>query len=65
MGLRTTKYIHIFLTTSVTIFPQIDPEGPDLETSFFTLTQIKNATNNFDSANKIGEGDFRPVYKVF
>ncbi|RVW66318.1 putative LRR receptor-like serine/threonine-protein kinase RFK1 [Vitis vinifera] len=33
-----------------------DPEGLDLQTSSFTLKQIKNATNNFDSANKIGEG---------
>ncbi|KAL6333677.1 hypothetical protein AAG906_028863 [Vitis piasezkii] len=40
-----------------------DPEGLDLQTSSFTLKQIKNATNNFDSANKIGEGGFGPVFK--
>ncbi|KAI3457607.1 hypothetical protein Pfo_014270 [Paulownia fortunei] len=35
----------------------------DLQTGYFTLRQIKAATNNFDNANKIGEGGFGPVYK--
>ncbi|KAK9269081.1 hypothetical protein L1049_000849 [Liquidambar formosana] len=35
----------------------------ELQTGYFTLRQIKAATNNFDSANKIGEGGFGPVYK--
>ncbi|XP_039687024.1 probable leucine-rich repeat receptor-like serine/threonine-protein kinase At3g14840 [Medicago truncatula] len=35
----------------------------DLQTSLFTLRQIKAATNNFDISNKIGEGGFGPVYK--
>ncbi|KAL6206761.1 hypothetical protein ACLB2K_024008 [Fragaria x ananassa] len=37
--------------------------GMDLQTGFFTLRQIKAATNNFDPSNKIGEGGFGPVYK--
>ncbi|KAJ4726506.1 putative Kinase [Melia azedarach] len=37
--------------------------GMDLHTGTFTLRQIKAATNNFDIANKIGEGGFGPVYK--
>ncbi|XP_040363265.1 probable leucine-rich repeat receptor-like serine/threonine-protein kinase At3g14840 isoform X2 [Rosa chinensis] len=37
--------------------------GLDLQTGFFTLRQIKAATNNFDPLNKIGEGGFGPVYK--
>jgi hypothetical protein len=32
--------------------------------SLFNVRQIKGATNNFDIANKIGEGGFGPVYKV-
>ncbi|KAF8012644.1 hypothetical protein BT93_I0719 [Corymbia citriodora subsp. variegata] len=37
--------------------------GLDLQTGHFTLRQIKAATGNFDSMNKIGEGGFGPVYK--
>ncbi|KAK8551449.1 hypothetical protein V6N12_040087 [Hibiscus sabdariffa] len=40
-----------------------DLKGLDLQTVSFTLKQIKAATNNFDSGNKIGEGGFGPVYK--
>ncbi|XVF40260.1 hypothetical protein PTKIN_Ptkin01aG0097900 [Pterospermum kingtungense] len=40
-----------------------DLEALDVQTVSFTLKQIKAATNNFDSANKIGEGGFGPVYK--
>ena len=41
-----------------------DLKGVDLQTGKFTLRQIKTATNNFDVANKIGEGGFGSVYKV-
>ncbi|KAM6552388.1 hypothetical protein CsatB_002196 [Cannabis sativa] len=37
--------------------------GLDLQTGFFTFKQIKAATDNFDPANKIGEGGFGSVYK--
>ncbi|XP_065848072.1 probable LRR receptor-like serine/threonine-protein kinase At1g53430 [Euphorbia lathyris] len=37
--------------------------GLDLQTGYFTLRQIKRATNNFDPEFKIGEGGFGPVYK--
>ncbi|KAK4857980.1 hypothetical protein QYF36_009057 [Acer negundo] len=42
---------------------QTDLKGLDLQTISFTLKQIKAATNNFDSLNKIGEGGFGPVFK--
>ncbi|KAF7847040.1 hypothetical protein BT93_L3418 [Corymbia citriodora subsp. variegata] len=40
-----------------------EAKDSDLQTGHFTLRQIKAATNNFDSVNKIGEGGFGPVYK--
>ncbi|KAK7405351.1 hypothetical protein VNO78_06599 [Psophocarpus tetragonolobus] len=38
-------------------------KGLKLQMGIFALRQIKVATNNFDKANKIGEGGFGPVYK--
>ncbi|KAK4492968.1 hypothetical protein RD792_000295 [Penstemon davidsonii] len=35
----------------------------ELQTGYYSLRQIKAATNNFDNSNKIGEGGFGSVYK--
>ncbi|KAG4123038.1 hypothetical protein ERO13_D11G304100v2 [Gossypium hirsutum] len=40
-----------------------DLKGIELQTTSFTLMQIKAATNDFHASNKIGEGGFGPVYK--
>ncbi|XP_021890839.1 probable LRR receptor-like serine/threonine-protein kinase RFK1 isoform X2 [Carica papaya] len=40
-----------------------DGEEQDLPIGNFTLKQIRDATNDFDDFNKIGEGGFGPVYK--
>ncbi|GMI79502.1 LysM RLK1-interacting kinase 1 [Hibiscus trionum] len=40
-----------------------DLKGVELQTSSFSLRQIKAATNDFHVSNKIGEGGFGPVYK--
>ena len=40
-------------------------EGQEhLELPLFELATLLNATNNFSSDNKLGEGGFGPVYKV-
>ncbi|KAK2633360.1 hypothetical protein Ddye_015620 [Dipteronia dyeriana] len=37
--------------------------GLDRHTGLYKLRQIKDATKNFDAANKVGEGGFGSVYK--
>ncbi|KAM0998042.1 hypothetical protein ACFX13_007959 [Malus domestica] len=40
-----------------------DLKGVDLQTGKFTFKQLKDATSNFNKANKIGEGGFGSVFK--
>ncbi|KAI5409043.1 hypothetical protein KIW84_054747 [Lathyrus oleraceus] len=47
------------LISAITVTPKL----LELKTGYFSLRQIKAATNNFDPENKIGEGGFGPVYK--
>lgn len=37
----------------------------DLELPLFDFLTIANATENFSEYNKLGEGGFGPVYKVW
>ena len=46
------------------LMPLIELRGLELQTGFFTYRKIKPATNNFNAANKIGEGGFGSIYKV-
>lgn len=40
-------------------------EDGNLGFSQFDYSHLKEATNNFSVDNKLGEGGFGPVYKVF
>ena len=42
----------------------IDLRSESLQTVCYTWKQLKAATNNFDQANKLGEGGFGAVFKV-
>lgn len=39
-------------------------QNDDIELPLFDLVTVTSATENFSSANVIGEGGFGPVYKV-
>lgn len=55
--------------TTLILFPSVTTsiisKGLESQAGTFTLTQIKDATDDFDEDNKIGEGGFGPVYKVY
>ncbi|XP_031280410.1 cysteine-rich receptor-like protein kinase 7 isoform X2 [Pistacia vera] len=46
---------------SITIPQNHESNAPNLQV--FSFASIKDATNNFSNANKLGEGGFGPVYK--
>ena len=52
------------LENNVMIDQNIKGQSEDMEVTFFTLTIIATATENFSSNNKLGEGGFGLVYKV-
>ena len=41
-----------------------EEEREDMELPLFDFTTIADATDNFSSNNKLGQGGFGPVYKV-
>ncbi|KAJ6292722.1 hypothetical protein OIU78_024827 [Salix suchowensis] len=73
IGVVTSAVFLIFLVMGVSYWKfcyghkhtrERELKGLDLKTGSFTLRQLKAATENFNSANKIGEGGFGSVYKV-
>ncbi|XP_011002040.1 PREDICTED: probable LRR receptor-like serine/threonine-protein kinase At1g29720 isoform X2 [Populus euphratica] len=72
VGVVTSALLLVFLVMGVICWKfyfrdkfmrERDLKGLDLKTGSFTLRQLRAATNNFDSAEKIGEGGFGSVYK--
>ena len=39
-------------------------ENKEVDLPMFSFASVSAATNNFSIENKLGEGDFGPVYKV-
>ncbi|KAJ9560972.1 hypothetical protein OSB04_006132 [Centaurea solstitialis] len=60
-GDKEDKVFEFWLLLIVAFVTEL--QALELQTGYFSLRQIKSATHNFDSANKIGEGGFGPVYK--
>lgn len=42
-----------------------DDDKGNIEVPFFSFESILMATDNFSEQNKLGQGGFGPVYKVF
>jgi hypothetical protein len=40
-------------------------EGRNPEFTIYDISQVLEATNNFSESNKLGQGGFGPVYKVY
>ncbi|KAL3591805.1 hypothetical protein D5086_010445, partial [Populus alba] len=73
VGVVTSALLLVFLVMGVICWKfyfrdkfmrERDLKGLDLKTGSFTLRQLRAATNNFDSAGKIGEGGFGSVFKT-
>ena len=66
-GKRRSKYTPTVATSS-TYFEEssreLDKSTRNSDLSFFDLSVIVAATDNFSVANKLGEGGFGSVYKV-
>ena len=71
---KLTKYMNTLLTFAHTFTYDflfgtwshyIDLRAQSLQTVCFTWRQLQTATNNFDQANKLGEGGFGSVFKVY
>jgi hypothetical protein len=62
---RTKFKVNEDKVNSMWIDDTSESEHDDFELPFFDLVTILEATNNFSIDNKLGEGGFGPVYKVY
>jgi hypothetical protein len=42
-----------------------DGDSREVQMPLFSFASVSIATDNFSTANKLGEGGFGPVYKVY
>ncbi|KAI3468339.1 hypothetical protein Pfo_025002 [Paulownia fortunei] len=50
-------------TVDIRIINELEFSREDQHLTWFSISTIENATGNFDTENKLGEGGFGPVYK--
>ncbi|KAF5781002.1 putative non-specific serine/threonine protein kinase [Helianthus annuus] len=62
---ETGDSLYIRMPPSELGIPENRSGDEDLELRLFCLSSLLTATNNFSMDNKLGEGGFGPVYKVF
>jgi len=58
------KYVCGCLTLTLFMYDFAELLGIDTMPYTFSYSELKNATNDFNLENKLGEGGFGPVYKV-
>ena len=64
IGNELTYYTPVLITWSLMTDTTNPEDIHSIDSLFIDLSTLRAATENFDEANKLGEGGFGAVYKV-